>query len=119
MKASNSSIAMISGVLLSSVAITQLAGASPMFQVVDLVVASALTQSAEGKCGEGRCAAAKLDTNRDGKVSYQEAEAAGFSEAQCKTWDKNEDGSLEANELAAMHAILDPPASPPRKRGSR
>jgi uncharacterized low-complexity protein len=78
------------------------------FQIADIVTRTALAQ-AEGKCGEGRCAANKLDTNHDGKVSYEEAMAAGFSEQQCRAWDKNKDRSLETNELAAMHAILDPP----------
>jgi len=117
MKTHTSSAAVLSGTLLGSLAFAQLAAGSTGFQAVDLVTRTALAQTAEGKCGEGRCAANKLDTNHDGKVSYAEAQAAGFSEPQCRTWDKNKDGSLEANELAAMHAILDPP--PSREKGAR
>lgn len=115
MKTLTTSAAIFSGTLLGSLALAHLAAASPSFQANELLGSSALAQSAEGKCGEGRCGAAKLDTNRDGKVSYQEAEAAGFSEAQCKTWDQNADGNLEGNELAAMHAILDAPYETHRK----
>jgi hypothetical protein len=61
-------------------------------------------------------AAVKLDTNHDGRITYLEAEAQGFSERQCRTWDKNEDGTLEQNELAAMHAILDVPVRELRPR---
>ena len=118
MKTLTTSIAVFSGTLLGSLALAHLAAASPAFRANELLGSSALAQSAEGKCGEGRCAAAKLDTNRDGRVSYQEAEAAGFSEAQCETWDKNADGSLEVNELAAMHAILDAPYEA-QKKGSK
>jgi uncharacterized low-complexity protein len=111
MKTQTSTAAILTGTLLGSVAIAQLATAGSAFQMADIVTRSALSQVAEGKCGEGRCAANKLDTNHDGRVSYEEAMAAGFSEQQCRAWDKNKDLSLEANELAAMHAILDPPVS--------
>lgn len=116
MKTQTSSTLALSGALLGSLVLAQLATAGTGFQAADIVARNALGQTAEGKCGEGRCAANKLDTNRDGKVSYEEAEAAGFSERQCRTWDKNQDGSLEANELAAMHAIVDPPLT--RKKGA-
>lgn len=117
MKTQTSTAAILTGTLLGAVAVTQLATAGSAFQMADIVTRTALSQVAEGKCGEGRCAANKLDTNHDGKVSYEEAMAAGFSEQQCRTWDKNKDRSLEANELAAMHAIVDPPAT--RKKGAR
>lgn len=96
--------------------LSQLATASAVFEARDFATISALAQATEGKCGEGRCAVAKLDKDHDGHVSFDEAKAKGFSDSQCRTWDKNADASLDANELAAMHAILDAPASkaPPR-----
>ncbi|HEY6892553.1 MAG TPA: hypothetical protein VI258_00180 [Rhodanobacteraceae bacterium] len=119
MKTLTTSAAIASATLLGSLALAQLATASPAFRAHDLLGSGTFAQSAEGKCGEGRCAATQLDTNRDGEVSYAEAKAGGFSEAQCKTWDKNADGALEANELAAMHAILDVPASGVRRKSSK
>ena len=56
---------------------------------------------------KSRCGVAKMDTNKDGKVEMSEAMAGGFSESQVKAWDKNSDGSLDENELKAMHAIMD------------
>ena len=109
MKTHESAAVLLSGTLLGSLALAQLVRAGSTFEINEIVTHAALAQTAEGKCGEGRCAANKLDTNHDGKVSYEEAMAAGFSEQQCRTWDKNKDRSLETNELAAMHAILDPP----------
>jgi len=97
--------------MIGTLSLSTLASASPVFQLDALVAGYAIASPPEGKCGEGKCAAAKLDDNHDGKVSYTEAQAHGFSENQCKTWDKNQDGSLEANELSAMHAIMDAPAA--------
>ncbi len=112
MKTHASTSIVISGTVLASLAVAQTANAGPVFQITDIITHTAFTQTGEGKCGEGRCAANKLDTNHDGKVSYDEAMAAGFSAQQCRTWDKNNNRSLEANELAAMHAILDPSEAP-------
>lgn len=117
MKTHASAAAILSGTLLGSLALAHVASAQTSFQMTGFLTRAALAQTAEGKCGEGRCAANKLDTNHDGKVSYEEAMAAGFSEQQCRTWDKNKDRTLETNELAAMHAILDPPAG--RKKSTR
>ena len=97
----------IGAAVIGSLSLSQLAAASPVFQASDLAAGYMLAAAPEGKCGEGKCGMAKLDTNKDGKVSMAEATAGGFSESQVKTWDKNGDGSLEANELRALHAIMD------------
>jgi uncharacterized low-complexity protein len=98
----------IGAAFIGSLSLSQLAAASPAFQVGDLAAGYMLAGSmAEGKCGEGKCGMAKLDKDKDGKVSMAEATGGGFSASQVKMWDKNGDGSLEANELAAMHAKMD------------
>ena len=97
----------IGAAVVGSLSLAQLAAASPVFQASDLASGYMLAAGTEGKCGEGKCGVAKLDTDKDGKVSMQEAMAGGFSESQVKYWDKDHDGSLSANELKAMHAIMD------------
>lgn len=97
----------IGAAIIGSLSLSQLAAASPVFQASDLASGYMLAAAGEGKCGEGKCGVAKMDTNKDGKVESSEAMAGGFSESQVKTWDKNADGSLEANELSAMHAVMD------------
>ena len=97
----------IGAAIIGSLSLSQLAAASPVFQASDLASGYMLAAAGEGKCGEGKCGVAKMDTNKDGKVESSEAMAGGFSESQVKAWDKNNDGSLEANELSAMHAIMD------------
>jgi len=97
----------IGAAVIGSLSLSQLAAASPVFQVSDLAAGYMLAAAPEGKCGEGKCGVAKMDTNKDGKVEMSEAMAGGFSESQVKAWDKDADGSLDANELKAMHAIMD------------
>jgi uncharacterized low-complexity protein len=97
----------IGAAVIGSLSLSQLAAASPVFQASDLASGYMLAAAAEGKCGEGKCGVAKMDTDKDGKVSMQEAMAGGFSESQVKAWDKNGDHALDANELKAMHAIMD------------
>jgi uncharacterized low-complexity protein len=97
----------IGAAVIGSLSLTQLAAASPVFQASDLAAGYMLAGGHEGKCGEGKCGVAKMDSNKDGKVDMSEAMAGGFSESQVKTWDKNSDGSLDDNELKAMHAIMD------------
>jgi len=97
----------IGAAVVGSLSLSQLAAASPVFQASDLASGYMLAAAAEGKCGEGKCGVAKMDTNKDGKVSMPEAMAGGFSESQVKAWDKNGDGSLDDGELKAMHASMD------------
>jgi uncharacterized low-complexity protein len=97
----------IGAAVIGSLSLSQLAAASPVFQASDLAAGYMLAHAGEGKCGEGKCGVAKMDSNKDGKVEMSEAMAGGFSESQVKAWDKDNDGSLDANELKAMHAIMD------------
>jgi uncharacterized low-complexity protein len=92
----------IGAAFLGSVALSQTSHASTAFQVKPLISGYMLA-GAEGKCSEGKCATAKMDTNKDGKVSLDEAKAAGWNEAQFKAMDTNHDGFLSADELAAGH----------------
>lgn len=46
-----------------------------------------------------------MDTNGDGKVSFEESKAGKFTEHQFRGWDKNGDGALDKTELDAMHAV--------------
>ena len=97
----------IGAAVIGSLSLSQLAAASPVFQASDLASGYMLAAAPEGKCGEGKCGVAKMDKDKDGKVSMSEAMAGGFSENQVKAWDKDKDNSLDANELKAMHAIMD------------
>jgi len=108
----------IGAAVVGSLSLSQLAAASPVFQASDLASGYMLAAGAEGKCGEGKCGVAKMDTDKDGKVSMSEAMAGGFSESQVKYWDKDKDGSLDANELKAMHAIMDKSAGKKGAEGS-
>jgi uncharacterized low-complexity protein len=97
----------IGAAIIGSLSLSQLAAASPAFQASDLASGYMLAAAGEGKCGEGKCGVAKMDKNGDKMVSKDEAMAGGFSETQVAAWDKNADGSLDANELKAMHAVVD------------
>ena len=108
----------IGAAVIGSLSLSQLAAASPVFQASDLASGYMLAAAGEGKCGEGKCGVAKMDTNKDGKVEKSEAMANGFSESQVMAWDKDKDGSLDANELKAMHAIMDGGAKKKGAEGS-
>jgi len=98
----------IGAAFIGSLTLSQLAAASPAFQVGDLAAGYMLAGSmAEGKCGEGKCGVAKMDKDKNGSVSMAEATAGGFSASQVKMWDSNGDGSLDQGELTAMHAKMD------------
>ena len=57
---------------------------------------------AEGKCGEGKCGLAKMDTDKDGKVSKAEYAAAHKDGGgDFDGHDANKDGVLTADELKA------------------
>jgi uncharacterized low-complexity protein len=106
----------IGAALLGSLSLSRLAAASPAFQVSDLAAGYLLAAAAEGKCGEGKCGVAMMDTDKDGKVSTAEAKAGGFSDNQIKAWDKNKDGNLDGSELIAMHKAIDKPHK--KKKGA-
>ena len=98
----------VGAAFIGSISLSQIVHASPAFQVTPLVSGYALA-GAEGKCGEGKCSVAKMAKPGETAVTKEEAMAHGFSENQIKAWDKDGDGKLEANELAAMHAVMDAP----------
>ena len=106
----------IGAAFVGSLALTQTANANTAFQLTPLV--GGYTLAAEGKCGEGKCAVAKMAKPGEKAVSKEEAMAHGFSESQVKAWDKDQDGSLDANELKAMHAIMDKGAGKKGAEGS-
>ena len=56
-------------------------------------------QGAEGKCGEGKCGMAKMDTDKDGKISRAEFNAA--HDRMFADRDKNKDGFITADEMKA------------------
>jgi uncharacterized low-complexity protein len=97
----------IGAAFIGSLSLSQLAAASPAFQAGHLAGGYMLAAVPEGKCGEGKCGVARMDKDKDGKVSMAEAEAGGFADTQVKAWDKNADGMLDAGELTAMHATMD------------
>ena len=92
---------------IGSLSISQLAAASPVFQIKDLQAGYAIAAVPEGKCGLGSCGVATLDADDDGKVSRAEAISGSFTDTQFTAWDLNADGALDATELAAMHTALD------------
>jgi len=60
---------------------------------------------AEGKCGEGKCGIEKIDTDKDGKVSRAEFDAAHPDKAdQFAAIDSNGDGFIDQAEKEAHHA---------------
>jgi uncharacterized low-complexity protein len=87
----------------------QAAAATPHFALRPLVSGYALAAEAamseEGRCGEGKCGIPMMDTNKDGKVTFEEAKLGAFSEKQFKAWDANHDNVLEKSELDAMHRV--------------
>jgi uncharacterized low-complexity protein len=95
----------IGAAFVGSIALTQMANANTAFQITPLV--GGYTLAAEGKCGEGKCAVAKMAKPGETAVTKEEAIAHGFSASQVAAWDKNNDGKLDAAELSAMHAAMD------------
>ena len=60
---------------------------------------------AEGKCGEGKCGIEKVDTDKDGKVSRAEFDAAHPDKAdKFAAIDANGDGFIDKAEQEAHHA---------------
>lgn len=92
--------------LLGSLSLSQLAAASPVFQASDLAGGYMLSAASEGKCGEGKCGVQKMDTDKDGSVSFKEAEAKGMDRAYFDGIDTNRDGKLDAAEFKAHHDTM-------------
>lgn len=56
----------------------------------------------EGKCGEGKCGMAKMDTDKDGRISRAEFAAADDnSDSKFAAHDPNGDGFISAEEMKA------------------
>jgi uncharacterized low-complexity protein len=67
-----------------------------------LLAAQDAAKTAEGKCGEGKCGMAKIDTDKDGKVSQAEFTAAHPDKAaKFAEIDTNKDGFIDAAEHKA------------------
>ncbi len=94
----------VGAAFVGTVALASVAQANTAITVKPLV-AGYMLAAAEGNSGEGNCAAAKMDTDKDGTVSMAEAKAAGWNEAQFKAMDTNGDGKLTADEIAAGHKM--------------
>ena len=61
-------------------------------------------KGAEGKCGEGTCGMAKMDTDKDGKLSRAEFAAAhSGKDDKFAAHDGNKDGFISAEEMKAAH----------------
>ena len=60
---------------------------------------------AEGKCGEGKCGMAKMDTDKDGRISQAEFAAAHDNDSsKFAAHDPDSDGFISADEMKAHHA---------------
>lgn len=67
-----------------------------------LLAGQEAAKAAEGKCGEGKCGMAKADTDKDGKVSQAEFNAAHPDKAaKFAEIDANKDGFIDAAEHKA------------------
>lgn len=96
----------IGAAFIGSLSLSQLAAASPAFQASDLAAGYMLAAAGEGKCGEGKCGLEMMDSNKDGKVSMDEAKAAKMAdlEKHFKEVDTNGDGMIDKAEMDAHHA---------------
>ncbi len=93
--------ALVGGLALSASAFAM----QPMAQGYLLsATADAGEKAAEGKCGEGKCGIDKVDTDKDGKASRAEFDAANPDKpAKFDTIDTNKDGFIDAAESKAHH----------------
>lgn len=87
--------------VIGSLSLSQLAAASPAFQVRELASGYLLAAATEGACGLRR-----LDKNKDGKISFEEAAAAGVDRAHFDALDLNHDGVLDNAEIEATEAAM-------------
>lgn len=85
--------------VIGSLSLSQLAAASPAFQVRELASGYLLAAAAEGKCGLRR-----LDKDKDGKISFEEVAAAGVDRAHFDALDLDRDGVLDDREIQAQEA---------------
>lgn len=92
--------------LVGTLSLSQLAAASPAFQASDLASGYMLAAASEGKCGEGKCGLKMMDTDKDGSVSFKEAEAMGMDRKYFDAIDTNGDGVIDAAEFEAHHATM-------------
>ncbi len=61
-------------------------------------------KAAEGKCGEGKCGFDMMDTNKDGKISKAEYDAAHKNGGgNFAKHDGNKDGFISRDEMKAAH----------------
>lgn len=61
-------------------------------------------KAAEGKCGEGKCGMAKMDSDKDGRISSAEFAAAHDGDSsKFAAHDPNADGFIDAEEMKAHH----------------
>ncbi|HEU4773901.1 MAG TPA: EF-hand domain-containing protein [Lysobacter sp.] len=73
----------------------------------------------EGKCGEGKCGMAKMDTDQDGKLSPAEFAAAhGGDSSKFAAYDGNGDGFIDADEMKAHHAAKKAAMMPAKAAGT-
>ena len=76
-----------------------------MLAASEPVATTEAAKADEGKCGEGKCGIAQVDTDKDGRVSRAEFNAAHPDKAaQFATIDSNGDGYLDEAERTAHHA---------------
>lgn len=95
----NSLTVAVGAALLGAVAV---ANASTAFQLTDLGAGYMVMSAGEGKCGEGKCGVAKMDADKDGKVSR--AECATFHDSRFTATDTDKDGFITQAEMDAAMA---------------
>jgi uncharacterized low-complexity protein len=70
-----------------------------------MIAAGEAAKAQEGKCGEGSCGVAKVDTDKDGRLSQAEFATAHPDKAdQFARIDANQDGFIDEAERKAHHA---------------
>ena len=87
-----------------SLSLAQVAQASTTFALNPLLAPYAAAGT-EGKCGEGKCGMDKMDSNKDGKATKEEAMAAGWNEKQFTAADSGHQGFLTQASFDAYHLL--------------
>jgi len=94
----------VGAAIVGSLSFAQLAKADTGFVAKQLGSGYLLAGLAEGKCGEGKCGVAKMDSNKDGKVSKDEFMAMkDHTGEQFAAMDTNKDGFISDDEMKAQH----------------